>query len=181
MEAIEERAVAPESEEHACVVALYEEAFPPEERFDIGLLDDLAEREHVDFTAYYRREEFCGFSYSIDTGSCLYVLFLAVAGAKRSRGHGSQIIARLKERYPGRAIVVEIEPIDPMAPNAAQRLARLDFYTRNGFSPAGLDSIEGDMVYTVLVFGGPFEASEFAREVTDITEGKIPVELVSAL
>lgn len=180
MEVIEERAVAPGSGEHLRVVALYEEAFPPEERFDMSLLDDLARRDGVAFTAYYRSGEFCGFSYCVDTGSYLYLLFLAVDDARRSQGLGSLILARLKERYPGRAIVVEIEPVDPAATNAGQRSARLDFYRRNGFKPAGLDSIEGDMVYTVLVFGDSFEPGDFACDVARVTEGTIPVELVCA-
>ena len=174
---MEERPALPGSHAHELAVALYEKAFPPEERFAIDVLDNLSKRAEVDFTAYYRDGTFCGFSYCIDTGSYLYLLFLAVDGAMRSQGCGSRILARLKARYPGRVIMLEIEPVAEDAPNAPQRVKRLKFYRRNDFEPAGFDSIEGDMVYTVLVTAGPFDPDGFTRDVSRITDGAIPLEL----
>lgn len=157
---------------------LYEEAFPPEERVDTHLLDEFAREPTVEFTAYYDADEFCGFSYSIDTGTYLYLLFLAVRANGRSRGYGTRILERLKARFPERTIVLEIEPLDPSAPNADQRERRLAFYQRNGFVLAGFDSIEGDMTYTLLKSTGHFDAASCAREIARATKDLVQFELV---
>lgn len=175
------RSVVPGTAAYARVAALYEEAFPPEELLDIGLLDELAELSEVDFTAYYEGDAFCGFSYSIDTGAYLYLVFLAVDSSMRSQGNGSRIIGRLKERFPGRVIILEIEPVDPQAANAAQRVRRLDFYRRCGFDLAGYDSIEGEMVYAVLVTPGDFDANALVDDVRRITNDAIHMELRPAM
>ncbi len=176
--ALREVEVRPFSAIYPKVIKLYEEAFVPEERIDCGVLDELASEPAVAYTAYFDADAFCGFSYSIDTGNYLYLLFLAVCAEDRSRGYGTRILGQIKARFPGRIIVLEIEQIDPAAPNAVQRERRLAFYQRNGFAPAGYDSIEGDMTYTVLKTAGAFDAISCVNETTRALQGLIPFELV---
>lgn len=179
-EALRERDALTSPTVRAEVAALYEEAFPPEERIDPTLLDELAGEPAVAFTAYYDGERFCGFSYSIDAGDYLYLLFLAVRGAERSRGYGTRILAQLKGQFPGRIIVLEVEPADQSAPNAVQRRRRLAFYERNGFTPAGFDSIEGDMTYTLLKTPGPFDPAACTRAIVRAVKGCVPFGLVAS-
>lgn len=174
-----ERVATPGSAAYADVEALYEEAFPPEERVDLVLLCAAAEKPTVEFVAYYDEGAFCGFTYSVDTGECLYLLFLAVAKDARSHGYGSQIIEGLKDRFPGRSIVLEIEPVEEHAANYDQRLRRLAFYKKNGFAPTGFTSYEDDMTYTVLATKIPFDAAAFIEGVARATDGLLRPDMRS--
>ena len=178
---METRSVTPQIGDFARVLALYEEAFPPEERIPIEQLVELSAERGVDFEAYYDEGELCGFTYNIVTPDYLYVLFFAVLADKRSGGIGSRILGFLKERFSTRTIVLEIEPLDSTAKNYAQRVKRLAFYERNGFTRTGYDLYEEEMRYTVLSVSGDFDAIEFAAQVESILHGQFPMELKLAL
>ena len=69
------------------VKALYESAFPANERIPIKhLLDDKIKRE---FWAFFDGDTFCGFSNSISHGSITNIVYFAVMPELRSRGYGS--------------------------------------------------------------------------------------------
>lgn len=176
-EALRECEVRPHSKIYSKVKDLYEEAFPPEERIDLAILDELANEHAAEFTAYFDEERFCGFSYSIDTGNYLYLLFLAVSSDTRSHGYGTRILGQIKTRFPERVIVLEVEPVDQSAPNALQREKRFAFYRRNGFVPTGYNSVYGDMNFMFLKTSGPFDASSCAGEISSALRGLVPFEL----
>ena len=170
--------------EYPRVIALYEEAFPPEERIPFDELESMAEQDVVEFVAYFdentgadrmaedrcgeaaiddaprpirdrnRTRALCGFSFSIAMKEYVYLLFLAVDTSARSKGYGSRILAQIRAHHPGETIVLDIEPLDTDAPNLGQRERRLAFYLRNGFSPTGYDLYEDDMRYSVLASAG---------------------------
>ena len=156
------------SADYAQVVRLYEEAFPPTEQIDLGLLNSLAAKDGVDFLAYYDDGEFCGFSYSIACTDYLYLLFLAVDGAQRSKGLGARILAHLAEAHPDCATVLEIESLDPDAPNYDLRLARARFYERNGFSFTGYDMVTPGMTYTIMCTSDTFDPDAFVSALNAI-------------
>ena len=115
---------------------LLAEAFPPAELIPEWVMNALALRRSFDFTAYFDPEEpsgFCGVTFTIHSDDLLFVVFLATNPALRSRGYGTRILDQLKERFPGFAIALEIEPMTTDASNFHQRERRLAFYQRNGF------------------------------------------------
>lgn len=177
---------------YEAIRALYEEAFPPEERFPWPDLLLLAREDGVEFLAYFDapaaapgsdvavemapdsnapHRKPCGLSYTIVAESFLYILFLAVDPHTRGQGYGTRILDSLCTRYPNANPVLEIEPIDPAAPNYEQRLSRLRFYERNGFAFTGYDLVEETERYTMLARDPNFDPSEFARAVRKATCG----------
>ena len=135
------------------VRSLLAEAFPPAELIPEWVMNALALRRSIDFTAYFDPEEpsgFCGVTFTIHSDDLLFVVFLATNPAVRSRGYGTRILDQLKERFPGFAIALEIEPMTTDASNFHQRERRLAFYQRNGFVETGLyTDYEGDQYEVV--------------------------------
>ena len=71
------------------VKALYESAFPANERIPIKhLLDNKIKRE---FWAFFDGEVFCGFSNSISHGDITNIVYFAVEPKLRCRGYGCSI------------------------------------------------------------------------------------------
>ncbi len=111
--------------------ALYDSAFPKEERIGWLLLYWNTKRKGVHLTAYLDGEVFCGFTVSVTVDNLCYILFLAVAEGVRSKGYGSQILQQLRIDY--EVLGLNVEPLDPTATNYAQRQKRFAFYRKNGF------------------------------------------------
>lgn len=110
---------------------LYLSAFPKEERIPWTLLWWNTKRKDVQFTAYLDGQLFCGFTVSVLVDQLCYVLFFAVDEAVRGKGYGSQILKELQAEYG--VLGLNVEPLDPTAPNYTQREKRFAFYRKNGF------------------------------------------------
>lgn len=189
-----QKTVTRDSSEYRDVIAIYEEAFPPEERYPVELLDHLeANYPAVEFMAYFDPDSMpaegtyakpCGFAFSVVAEGYLYVSYLAVSAHVRARGLGTRMLSQLRSLHSDCATVLEIEPPDAAAPNNAQRLRRLAFYERNGFAPAGCILRDDEMDYLVLVappFDGramTFDPEEFVAVMTRATGGHIPLEIL---
>jgi GNAT superfamily N-acetyltransferase len=118
---------------------LYRSAFPKEERVPFGLLRLLALRKGIELVCYREGETFCGFTYTVTEGNVVFVLFFAVNEALRGQGYGSSILKFLRKKNPGRTVILNVEPLDPEAENAKERVRRVRFYEKNGFFDAGYD------------------------------------------
>ena len=151
------------------VKALYESAFPANERIPIKhLLDDKIKRE---FWAFFDKEDgenaaapkFCGFSNSITHGSITNIIYFAVMPELRSRGYGSQILQTIRRQHPNTRIVVDIEVEDDSkdAEELERRNRRREFYTRNGFDSSPFDYIWQGEHYRLLTVGGTVTEKEF--------------------
>ncbi len=66
-----------------------------------------------------------GFAVTIPSDMMSYVLFLAVDGGQRSKGYGSAVLSALREKYPGKPLVLDCE--GDLVP----------FYERNGIHDTG--------------------------------------------
>ena len=143
------------------VKALYESAFPANERIPIKhLLDDKIKRE---FWAFFDGDLFCGFSNSITHGSITNIVYFAVVPELRSRGYGSQILQAIRRQHPDTRIVVDIE-VEENSKNAEElerRNRRRDFYQRNGFDASPVDYIWQGEHYRLLSAGGTVTEKEF--------------------
>ena len=192
-----QKRVMPGMPEYRDIIAIYEEAFPPVERYPLDMLEKLAQCENVEYLAFYDGEMAdgaavngeatatpCGFAFNVIAGGYLYVVFLAVNAHVRSRGYGTRILAQMRAENPSCMTVLEIEPIDPAAENNDQRLRRLEFYERNGFSSAGCILREEEMDYAVLVappLDDPavqFDPDKFVFVMERATDHLIPLEIV---
>ncbi|SMG07228.1 GNAT family N-acetyltransferase [Fibrobacter sp. UWB13] len=156
------------------VKALYESAFPANERIPIKhLLDDKIKRE---FWAFFNKEDgeggaaentaaprFCGFSNSISHGDITNIVYFAVMPELRSRGYGSQILQVIREQHPDTRIVVDIEVEEDSkdAEELERRNRRRDFYQRNGFDSSPFDYVWQGEHYRLLTAGGTVTEKEF--------------------
>ena len=161
------------------VKALYESAFPANERIPIKhLLDDKIKRE---FLAFFDKEDgesgaaentadentatprFCGFSNSITHGSITNIVYFAVVPELRSRGYGSKILQAIREQHPDTRIVVDIEVEEDSkdAEELERRNRRRDFYQRNGFGSSPVDYVWQSEHYRLLTAGGTVTEKEF--------------------
>ena len=143
------------------VKALYESAFPANERIPIKhLLDDKIKRE---FWAFFDGDLFCGFSNSITHGSITNIVYFAVVPELRSRGYGSQILQAIRRQHPDTRIVVDIEVEEDSkdAEELERRNRRREFYTRNGFDSSPVDYVWQGEHYRLLSAGGTVTDKEF--------------------
>ena len=143
------------------VKALYESAFPTNERIPIKhLLDDKIKRE---FWAFFDGDLFCGFSNSITHGSITNIVYFAVVPELRSRGYGSKILQAIRRQHPDTRIVVDIEVEEDSkdAEELERRNRRRDFYLRNGFGSSPVDYVWQGEHYRLLTAGGTVNEKEF--------------------
>ena len=143
------------------VKALYESAFPANERIPIKhLLDDKIKRE---FWAFFDGDLFCGFSNSITHGSITNIIYFAVVPELRSRGYGSKILQAIREQHPDTRIVVDIEVEEDSkdAEELERRNRRRNFYQRNGFEAVPVDYVWQGEHYRLLTAGGTVTDKEF--------------------
>ena len=178
------RPVSKGDESYAQIRALYKEAFPFKERFSLPALRLAARTRGVDFLAYFDEGQngrrLVGISYTIAAEGYLYILYLAVEKGLRGGGYGSRILQHVQEQFPGKQLVLEIEPLDKTAENYTQRLSRLGFYERNGFRRVGYDFFEGKVRYTVLATGDTFDAERFARALRKVSHGLYRFKILPA-
>ena len=143
------------------VKALYESAFPANERIPIKhLLDNKIKRE---FWAFFDGDLFCGFSNTITYGSITNIVYFAVVPELRSRGYGSQILQVIRRQHPDTRIVVDIEVEEDSkdAEELERRNRRRNFYQRNGFGSSPFDYVWQGEHYRLLTAGGTVTEKEF--------------------
>lgn len=147
------------------IKTLYEEAFPANERAPMSILLRKARKPFVDFVVYYEKDTLIGFTYSsLSRGRDLvFVMYLAIDPALRSKGYGSRILEQLRQTYAGSRIILNIEAVEKDSPNAAERLRRRDFYVRNGYTGSGFLMKEFGVWYEALVAGGAVGREEYLR------------------
>ena len=158
---------------------IYERSFPPEEQITMRDLLRAARKPEVSFDAWTDTslpagEDGAGrvvaLTFSFAFPDLFYLGFLAVDGRTRSAGYGSRILTHVGQRYPGVPQLLEIEPVTRKAPNYQQRVRRLAFYERNGFTVTNMLTHEADQTYRVLARGGvvsPGRLEEALNSVTD--------------
>lgn len=124
----------PSLPEYRQVKVLYYRAFPKyeQEAWSRLLFKRLFRR--ADFLVFYDHDHFVGLSYVIHHHGIHYVLYLAVNDQVRSQGYGSRILDQLKRQYAPDTLILDIEQPDAAAVNNHQRLRRLRFYRKNGFT-----------------------------------------------
>lgn len=119
-------------------IALYETAFPSEERKPFGFIEDLARQGKVEMLAVTDGGRFVGLAVTLLTEKIVLLDYFAVVPLFRDRGYGGRALEMLLKRYGGRRLILEIEMEDPGAENALYRVKRKAFYRRNGMKETGV-------------------------------------------
>ena len=162
--------VKPGSPEALLTKKLYEEAFPPIERIDYSLLGDCIKNGKAELFAYRDGEEYVGFAFVMFPADYAYLLFCATRKDLRSRGYGSQVLKKLRRRYPTRAMVLDIEPLSDEADNSTERYRRYMFYKNNGFSDTGYEMRDFTGVYRILSDREGFDLAGFIESYAILPE-----------
>jgi GNAT superfamily N-acetyltransferase len=126
------------------VKKLYIEAFPPEERKPFSMIEDKVREGSMEILCMEEEGRFIGLAIMILHGDIALLDYLAVSPERRGNGSGTKTLSLLKERYPEKTLLLEIEDPDEPSDNTAERLRRRDFYFRNGMVA---------MDYRVWLFG----------------------------
>ncbi|MBP3885537.1 MAG: GNAT family N-acetyltransferase [Olsenella sp.] len=129
---------------------LYLRAFPEVERMPLWLLRLNALRPSAHLEAYLDGETFAGLTYSVRCDKGVYLLYLAVNDAVRSRGYGTRILDALKAEAGKSPLALDVEIPSDDAPNNEQRLRRIEFYRRSGITDTGVTLEEPATSYRVL-------------------------------
>ena len=86
--------------------------------------------------------------------------FLQLDG--RDHGYGSEIIDKLVDFYgPSRSMVLEVERLDEPNDNPEQRVARWDFYKRNGFKTSNAFLEYEGLSFEILYRGDHFDEKAY--------------------
>ncbi len=145
------------------------EAFPPEEQLPAAVQADMCSRGELDLWALCEGDSYRGFTSVYKGERSVYVFFLAVDSTSRASGCGTQALQLIRETYPGKQVVLDIEPLDPYAENAAQRVRRKGFYLRNAFHESGWLFKYCGMSFEVLwCGGGAFDKDAYWSLIQDI-------------
>lgn len=158
--------------------ALYRAAFPPEERLPWWLLGLNARRQGIDLTAWMEGERFCGFTASATLGDMHFLLFFAVAEELRGRGYGSAILSAIRRRYG--TVTLNIELLDPEAPNYPERQRRYAFYRKNGFFDTAWHVWEVGGQFRVLATTPELDVAQYREIFRKLTLGLWNVKLMKA-
>lgn len=135
------RLLTPEHPDIPAVKALFEEAFPENER-TISMDTILASMDKlpVKILGVYPDEapdEFAGFFLTAEGDSCVYLTYLAISPEKRSGGIGSKAMNAVREYYAGKKLLFSYESIYQESDNAEQRARRRKLYLKLGFYETG--------------------------------------------
>ena len=133
------------------VYALYQEAFPEEEKKPVSMLEDMEKQGKLEILAVVEEsgegEYFAGLAINMveprgkaSSGEKETALldYFAISPDVRGEGLGSRALKLLLERFAGITYIFEVEKRDEKAPNAALRERRIAFYLRGGLQETGL-------------------------------------------
>ena len=148
--------------DYRSIVELMLNAFPPEERIPIWVLNLLSKKRNVNFNAWYDNRKFCGITYTIESEKMIFLLYFAVNAQQRSMGYGSRIIHELKQSAGGREIILNVEKPAQSAENNAQRVKRIAFYEKNGFYQSDFDLRIDGTDYLVFSTNAVPDKTEFS-------------------
>jgi GNAT superfamily N-acetyltransferase len=142
------------------VIDLYRKAFPGAQHIPAWLLSYKLKKGKKGFSILYDDDTWIGLIYSTEYEDIIFLQFFAISESLRSGGYGSKVINAIKNKHPGKRIVLNIEELTEQADNQEQRIRRKAFYKMNGFSSSGYLVDEPDGRLEMLVLGGSINKHE---------------------
>ncbi len=125
------RAISASDGALTAIRALYEEAFPECERKPFDLMVAAIGRG-LDMCAIEDGGDFVGLAIVLTHGDVALLDYFAIVPHRRGCGIGETALDLLREKYSGRALLIEIEDPDDECDNPEIRCRRLAFYRRCG-------------------------------------------------
>lgn len=150
--------------------ALYEEAFPEQEKKPLQLMEQLSAEGKQEMLAMVDEGKFVGLAINMIGNGRGLLDYYAIASDKRNGGYGSKGLEVLLKHFEGQKYIFEIEIQDENADNAEERKRRKAFYLRNGLKETGLFVNVYDTDFEILTPGGELtyeEYVDFLREILD--------------
>lgn len=144
------------------IETLYLSAFPAQERKPFSLLVEKSQEGVVELLAIEdEKDDFLGLAITVLHKNLVLLDYFAVAPQLRGRNIGSQTLGLLRERYPSKELILEIEDPREPSPNQEERIRRESFYLRNGMvvMPYLIDLLGVRML--VLTSGSSVSFSEY--------------------
>ncbi len=126
------------------------EAFPDHERLTLDQIFTYVDKLNTDFVGMYDGTVPIGFFVLIKNSKCGYLNYFAIDQSMRSQGYGSRALNLLMDTYPDLQIILDFEGLDPNSTNYEQRIARKNFYLRNGFYQTNYYTMVKDEKYDVV-------------------------------
>lgn len=153
------------------IKAIYLEAFPKAERKPFFTISRGVKRGKVQIMTAVEGGFLQGFIMMIPYKNTVMVDYLAVSGKVRSNGTGSKLLQEACRRFHYKKILLLIEKVDSTAANNEQRVARRNFYLKNGFGSSDIyiTGKSGDM--EIMSFGGRVSPQEY-MELQEYALGK---------
>lgn len=143
--------------------SLYYEAFPENERVPLFYLKYKAKKSVADFFLIYDDKSYIGMLYTIYFKDIVFLFYLAVEKNQRENGYGSKILNIIKDKFPNKRIILNIEEVTPNCENYSQRLKRQNFYIKNGFKLCDLKTQEGDINYQMMYYHKSVSYEEYSQ------------------
>lgn len=147
--------------DHRIIKKVYGSAFPANERAPFFFIRRRALQDRAEMLVAEEDGEFIGFVYIVSHGDLIYLFYFAVAEDKRGGGNGSEILRLLKEYYSGKTLFLARESLDETADNSRERIARRNFYLRNGFVDLPCRIREASVVYDVMSTGENISPADY--------------------
>ena len=135
------KVLTPDHPDIPAVKALFEEAFPENERtMSMDVILASMDKMPIKLLGIYSDEapdDFAGFFLTVEGEKCVYLVYLAIRPEKRSGGIGSKAMNAMREYYAGKTLLFSYESIYEESDNAEQRERRRNLYLKLGFHETG--------------------------------------------
>ncbi|MBQ6356962.1 MAG: GNAT family N-acetyltransferase [Solobacterium sp.] len=145
------------------VRALYETAFPGNERMPFRMLANTGDPDSELLVFLLDDDRFAGFArmFHHPSARTSFLSYLAIEEDLRGRGYGTEILKQLCADKHDRKIVLDIEEAVPQADNYEERKQRKQFYLDRGFTALNLRYIFFNVKYELLGTNGQMTLPEF--------------------
>lgn len=158
----------------AKIRALYEAAFPASEKKPFALMEKKRDEGFMELCAILSDEdEFLGLAFFILHGRIALLDYFAIDEDARGRGVGTEALAKIKELFQKRVLLLEIEDTDEKdAENIRERIRRRSFYERGGMEIMPFKVMLFGVKMHILTFAGKVNFEEYHRIFTDVFGAK---------
>lgn len=117
------------------IYRLYQSAFPASEKKPFSMIRAMQKKGKSDIWYCEENGKFAGLVITINGPDIILLDYLAVATKRRGQGIGSKMLKKMREKYSGKGVFLEIEIVDESAENFKERKRRKRFYLSNGMTP----------------------------------------------
>lgn len=140
---------------------LYVRAFPACERKPYEVIEEKQRAGELDVFAIEQDGSFCGLAISVKYKDIVLLDYFAIEDSVRNKGYGSMALMKLCEYYQDKRFILEVESTLENAPNHEQRVARKEFYLRNGWSELGVVVFIYETQMELLGYGTDISFGEY--------------------